>query len=106
MISLLSFLRRDPRKYLGRWTIDYCDKILHEKIRLANEDHCGTCGTVIKQRNLKHKHIGGIRKYETNSELNRRYNEYINNAIRNRRATTTQMPDDVDTQIAYYISTR
>lgn len=30
-------------KPLGRWNVDYCDKIINRKIDMANEDHCGTC---------------------------------------------------------------
>ena len=30
---------------LGRWSIEYCPKILDNRVKLTNEDHCGTCGT-------------------------------------------------------------
>ena len=36
---------KDDKNILGRWNIDYCDKKLKRKIDLANEDHCGPCGT-------------------------------------------------------------
>ena len=42
---------------LGRWNIDYCNKILDSKIDLANEDHCGPCGqySILKSNNEKEK---------------------------------------------------
>lgn len=30
---------------LGRWKIIYCDKIITDKVKMANEDHCGVCLT-------------------------------------------------------------
>lgn len=39
---------------LGRWHIDYCDKTINKKIKLNNEDHCGTCNTTkYKEINIK-----------------------------------------------------
>ena len=35
-----------PKKlptYLGRWRIDYCNVKINNTVKLANEDHCGTC---------------------------------------------------------------
>ena len=37
----------EPKKILGRWNIDYCDKKINSKIDLSNEDHCGPCGNYI-----------------------------------------------------------
>ena len=54
MFSIRSFLRvfsNDSPKVLGRWRLDYCSFALHQKVRHANEDHCGPCG----QYNLKNK---------------------------------------------------
>jgi hypothetical protein len=46
----LYFLRRlikyEPKKLLGRWIIEKCQKRTRRKIDLANIDHCGTCGDV------------------------------------------------------------
>lgn len=42
-------------KILGRWNIDYCDKILNKKIDLSNEDHCGPCGQYIINKEKKIK---------------------------------------------------
>ena len=28
---------------LGRWNIEQCEKKIHMKIDLSNEDHCGVC---------------------------------------------------------------
>ena len=33
---------------LGRWNIESCNEKLNNKIDLANEDHCGTCGKYLK----------------------------------------------------------
>jgi hypothetical protein len=33
---------------LGRWNIEICNEKLNNKIDLANEDHCGTCGKYLK----------------------------------------------------------
>jgi hypothetical protein len=38
------FLVEPEKKVLGRWNIEYCDKMLNNKIDLSNEDHCGPCG--------------------------------------------------------------
>ncbi len=38
------YLDKDTIKPLGRWNIDYCNKVMDSKIDLANEDHCGPCG--------------------------------------------------------------
>jgi hypothetical protein len=35
------------KKVLGRWNIDYCNKVIDNKIDLSNEDHCGPCGQYI-----------------------------------------------------------
>ena len=43
---------------LGRWNIETCNKKLNNKIDLANEDHCGTCGKYLKNifnKNAKNK---------------------------------------------------
>jgi hypothetical protein len=37
-------LDKDTIKPLGRWNINYCNKITDSKIDLANEDNCGPCG--------------------------------------------------------------
>ena len=35
---------REPKKTLGRWTIDTCSQKMSRKIDQSNEDHCGPCG--------------------------------------------------------------
>ncbi len=30
---------------LGRWKINYCNNIITDKVKMANEDHCGVCVT-------------------------------------------------------------
>jgi hypothetical protein len=49
---LLKHLRNNDKKILGRWNIDYCDKKINQKIDLANEDHCGTCGEFIFNKSI------------------------------------------------------
>jgi len=46
---------------LGRWNIDYCDKKINKKIKLNNEDHCGTCHSKYNS----YKDIKKIIFYET-----------------------------------------
>ena len=59
MKSLINLLKiiiwKKDLKILGRWNIDYCDKILNKKIDLSNEDHCGPCGQYIinKDKQIK-----------------------------------------------------
>jgi len=38
------FMNNEPKKILGRWDIDHCNKKTNKKIDYANEDHCGPCG--------------------------------------------------------------
>jgi len=42
--------RKEEKKILGRWNIDYCDVKMSKKIDLSNEDHCGPCGQYIKDK--------------------------------------------------------
>ena len=35
--------------HLGRWSIEYCPTILETRVKLTNEDHCGTCTTFRKE---------------------------------------------------------
>ena len=42
---LRTIFNRDSKKLLGRWEITYCEKKLKNTVDLANEDHCGPCGT-------------------------------------------------------------
>lgn len=48
MNTIINFIARHIRgevpTLLGRWKIDYCAKKIHDKMDLANVDHCGTCG--------------------------------------------------------------
>jgi hypothetical protein len=40
---LFKNLRETKIPILGRWQIEKCNTKLSNKIKLANEDHCGTC---------------------------------------------------------------
>jgi hypothetical protein len=35
---------KEPKKILGRWNIETCNKRVDRKIDYSNEDHCGPCG--------------------------------------------------------------
>jgi hypothetical protein len=51
MRTVLRVLRNikfgNDAKPLGRWSIDTSNTIRNQKIDLANEDHCGSCGEYI-----------------------------------------------------------
>ena len=34
----------EPKRILGRWNMEICDKKRNRKIDFSNEDHCGPCG--------------------------------------------------------------
>jgi hypothetical protein len=44
---------KEKPKQLGRWNINYCNKVTNKKIDLSNEDHCGPCGQYIMEKNKK-----------------------------------------------------
>ena len=48
-----SFTIKEKPKQLGRWNINYCNKVTNKKIDLSNEDHCGPCGQYIMEKNKK-----------------------------------------------------
>ena len=55
------FLAEPEKKVLGRWNIEYCDKMLNNKIDLSNEDHCGSCGQyAITKNELKHVNMNTV----------------------------------------------
>jgi len=49
----------EPKKILGRWHLNDCNKKVNKKIDYSNEDHCGPCGQYKLPNNvaepLKHK---------------------------------------------------
>ena len=50
-INYTIFLKNSLNKpVLGRWTIESCNKKVNYKVDLANEDHCGPCGTYVKKK--------------------------------------------------------
>jgi len=60
MAYILSIIRTIIPKeipiYLGRWKIDYCKVKINNTIKLANEDHCGTCSQYsLDKINATHK---------------------------------------------------
>jgi len=48
-------------KPLGRWSLDYCNKKVKNKVELSNEDHCGVCGQYALSK-IKLKNIGNTNK--------------------------------------------
>jgi hypothetical protein len=44
--TLFDKLLTCDKKVLGRWNINYCDKV-KRKVDFSNEDHCGPCGKKI-----------------------------------------------------------
>ena len=69
MSFILSIIRNIiPNKiptYLGRWRIDYCNVKINNTVKLANEDHCGSCSqyssdklnSIHKQNEIKTKFL-------------------------------------------------
>lgn len=47
----------DIARPLGRWRRDTCNKIINNKIDLANEDNCGPCGQYAMSKNIENKNI-------------------------------------------------
>jgi hypothetical protein len=44
IISIIrNIIPKEIPTYLGRWKIDYCKVKINNTIKLANEDHCGSC---------------------------------------------------------------
>jgi hypothetical protein len=103
-MNTLSFLfKRDPIKLLGRWNVDYCQQILHTKVKLANEDNCGTCHMSTTSGLVKHA-SRAVKMSKAEKDATRRYNEYINIAIRNRKTNVqTNSTNDINKQIEHYI---
>lgn len=62
-------IKRKAPTLLGRWKIDYCSKQIHNKIDLANVDHCGTCGDyLINKINTNKTSLISNFKTKTNSK--------------------------------------
>jgi hypothetical protein len=58
MMRILSLLKNKLFKEhlnppLGRWQIEKCNIKINNKIDLSNEDHCGTCGEYIINKNIE-----------------------------------------------------
>jgi len=60
---LKRFMPKELPKPMGRWSTDYCDKKMIQKVDLSNEDHCGPCGqyALIKQE-MENKNIMNTKK--------------------------------------------
>lgn len=100
-MNRISFLfKSDPKIYLGRWNIDYCHQTLYTKVMYANEDHCGTCGSTMISRQLHTVKKDRVRELKQQTDAARRYNEYLNAAIRSRMV---KKETDLEQQIQMYI---
>jgi hypothetical protein len=68
ILQRLSF--KELPKPVGRWTLDYCDTKLNNKIGLSNEDHCGSCGQyAITKTESNQKNISTDEKNGTNIKV-------------------------------------
>ena len=43
MSIIRNMIPKESSIFLGRWKIEYCKLKINDKVKLANEDHCGTC---------------------------------------------------------------
>ena len=43
MSIIRNMIPKESPIFLGRWKIEYCKVKINDKVKLANEDHCGTC---------------------------------------------------------------
>jgi len=44
IISIIkNITSKEVPTYLGRWRIEYCNVKINNIVKLANEDHCGSC---------------------------------------------------------------
>ena len=50
------FFRKEKKHPLGRWNIHYDLPKINSKVDLANEDHCGSCGTYAEEKQ-KENHL-------------------------------------------------
>jgi len=48
---LLPFGNKTKEFELGRWKINNCNNIIRDKVKMANEDHCGVCVTNTDDKN-------------------------------------------------------
>ncbi len=71
IISLIQRLSgKELPKPVGRWSLDYCDTKLNNKIGLSNEDHCGSCGQyAITKTELTQKNIPTDYKNDVNIKV-------------------------------------
>ncbi len=51
--KLKKIFKHEEKILLGRWRISYCSKKIGDRVDLANEDHCGTCGEYILDKASK-----------------------------------------------------
>ena len=67
--KFLKLLTVEPVRPLGRWSLDYCTKVVETKVERTNTDHCGPCGQYDHVAKLRKKGnvkaIDSVRKIET-----------------------------------------
>ncbi len=103
MNRLSILFKSQPKPFLGRWNVDYCQKRLNTKVMLANEDHCGTCGNSLISSRMheitRQKTFRQANKDQTDAI--RRYNEYIHEAVKSRKVSIET--NEYEKEIEYYI---
>jgi hypothetical protein len=68
ILQRISF--KELPKPVGRWTLDYCDTKLNNKIGLSNEDHCGSCGQyAITKTESNQQNLSTDEKNDTNIKV-------------------------------------
>lgn len=54
-IIVRNIIRPKPNVMLGRWQISNSESTISNVIKMANEDHCGTCVNVPKEQPKNHE---------------------------------------------------
>ena len=64
MKNLINFIKKfipkELPKPVGRWSNEYCDIKMNQRVDLSNEDHCGPCGQYLlskKESTETHKKV-------------------------------------------------
>ena len=87
---ILSKLFNVPKPVLGRWGTEYDVKQMNTRIDLANEDHCGPCGTYVlnKHDEKRLKENTNKKVLVVNDNSNKKqlsYEEFVEWSIMRRR---------------------
>jgi hypothetical protein len=66
-------LSSSPPVHLGRWSIEYCPIVVETRVKLTNEDHCGTCTVVRAEATASNNTTQPPVSFETYLEKNMMY---------------------------------